>query len=79
MAKETSNYSIEKKTEGGTWLQREALAIARAFGATAKRGYSPYVGYYGISVTATKTQHKKISDALFSHKFPKNFDWSKIY
>lgn len=74
----TTTYSIEKTTEGGRWTQKESLAIAKAFGATARRGYSPYVGQYGIEVTATKKMHEQLSQALFRSKFPKNFNWSQI-
>jgi hypothetical protein len=66
MSETLERYSIEKVAEGGRWTQKEALALAKENGASrAVRSYSPYVGQYGIEVTATPEVHEKLSKIYF--------------
>ena len=44
--------SCLKVGEGGGVSQRQAMNLLRSAGIEAKKGYSPYVGHYGIEVPA---------------------------
>jgi hypothetical protein len=57
-------YSCLKGSEGGI-PQKEAMDYIQKLGLQVKKSYSPYVGHYGLTVTATKEQHEEVSKFLF--------------
>lgn len=61
----TVQYSCLKGNEGGI-PQKEAMAYLRdEIGMKVRRGYSPYVGHYGLEADGTKGQHEKAEQFLF--------------
>ena len=63
----TRIYNVLKVAEGGIG-QREAIAIAKQYGATKAVGQSSgYVGQTALAVTASERNHRRIEDALYSY------------
>ena len=58
-------YSLRKVHEGGGISQKEAMVVAKQLGAEVRKSYSPYVGDYGIDVTASKAVHRKLEKEYY--------------
>ena len=62
---ETRLYSCYKASEGGM-SQKDTMEYLRLeLGLKVAKAYSPYVGQYGILITATAEDHEKASEWLF--------------
>ena len=61
---EMAQFSVEKANEGGRFSFKEAKELLESNGIKpVRRGYSPYVGHYGLEVP--KEFEDQTSDLLF--------------
>jgi len=61
---QTATFSVMKVSEGGMG-QKEAIRLLTDAGITATRGYSPYVGQSGVTVTGSQADIDRAETILY--------------